>query len=52
VKAYPRFTSKKPIYGVIWFEADYQREYAGIPYYFAIDESQGAGKGRKAPASL
>jgi len=45
VKQYPKFASEKPIYGVIRFEIDYRRANSGIPYYFAIDESRGTGKG-------
>ncbi len=45
VKGYPRFTSKKPVYGVVRFELNYQQPDSGTPCYFAIDESQGTGKG-------
>ena len=45
VKRYPQFVSGKPIYGVIRLGVDYRRPDSGKPYYFAIDESKGTGRG-------
>ena len=45
VKNYPVFVSKKPIYGSVRFAADYGQTNGGLLFYFAIDESQGTGKG-------
>jgi len=45
VKAYPEFASKKPIYGSIRFDERADEKESGTLYYFAIDESQGTGKG-------
>jgi len=45
VKGYPDFASKKPIYGSIRFDRRLREPESGILYYFALDESQGTGKG-------
>jgi hypothetical protein len=45
VKAYPTFASKKPIYGSIHFLLDRKQTNSGQIAYFAVDESQGTGKG-------
>ena len=45
VKAYPAFASKKPIYGSIHFYQDRKQPNSGQIAYFAVDESQGTGKG-------
>ena len=45
VKAYPAFVSKKPIYGSIHFNQDRKQPNSGQIVYFAVDESQGTGKG-------
>jgi hypothetical protein len=45
VKAYPSFTSMKPLYGSARFGADYQHPDSGKLYHFALDESKGTGKG-------
>ena len=45
VKAYPAFMSQKPVYGSVRFAAEYGQTNAGELFYFAVDESQGAGKG-------
>ena len=45
VKAYPAFKSKKPIYGSIHFCLDRKQPDSGQIAYFAVDESQGTGKG-------
>jgi hypothetical protein len=45
VKAYPAFESKKPIYGSIHFYLDRKQPNSGQIAYFAVDESQGPGKG-------
>ena len=45
VKSYPAFVSKKPVYGSVRFAADYGQTNGGLLFYFAMDESQGTGKG-------
>ena len=45
VKSYPAFASKKPVYGSVRFAADYGQTNGGLLFYFAMDESQGTGKG-------
>jgi hypothetical protein len=45
VKAYPAFASQKPIYGSIHFYWDRRQPDTAQIAYFAIDESQGTGKG-------
>jgi hypothetical protein len=45
VKAYPTFVSKKPIYGSTHFYQDRKHPNSGQIAYFAVDESQGTGKG-------
>ena len=45
VKSYPAFVSKKPLYGSVRFAADYGQTNGGLLFYFAMDESQGTGKG-------
>ncbi|MGO8926842.1 MAG: hypothetical protein ACLQU3_08130 [Limisphaerales bacterium] len=45
VKAYPAFASKKPIYGSVHFCQDRKQPNSGQIAYFAVDESQGTGKG-------
>ena len=45
VKAYPAFVSKKPIYGSIHFYQDRKQRNSGQIIYYAVDESQGTGKG-------
>ncbi len=45
VKAYPVFKSQKPIYGSVRFGGDTRNPKSGSFYPFAIDESQGTGKG-------
>jgi hypothetical protein len=45
LKAYPTFASKKPIYGSIHFYQDRKQPNSGQIVYFAVDESQGTGKG-------
>jgi hypothetical protein len=45
VKAYPAFVSKKPIYGSTHFYQDRKQPNSGQIAYFAVDESQGTGKG-------
>ena len=45
VKAYPAFTSGKPIYGSFRYAREYRKKDSGILYYFAIDESGGTGTG-------
>ena len=44
VKNYPAFISQKPIYGSVRFDVDKNRT-NGALFHFAIDESQGTGKG-------
>jgi hypothetical protein len=44
--AYPAFQSKKPIYGTVLFDLSLFDPRAGLRYYFAIDESAGAGYDR------
>ena len=45
VKAYPAFASKKPIYGSIHFYQNRKQPNSGETVYYAVDESQGTGKG-------
>ena len=45
VKRYPACVSKKPVYGSVRFAADYGQTNGGMLFYFAMDESQGTGKG-------
>ena len=45
VKVYPAFASKKPIYGSIHFYQDPKQPKSARIIYFAVDESQGTGKG-------
>jgi hypothetical protein len=45
VKAYPAFVSKKPIYGSIHFYLNRKQPNSAQIAYFAVDESQGTGKG-------
>jgi len=45
VKSYPVFVSKKPVYGSVRFAADYGQTNGGLLFYFAMDESQGTGRG-------
>lgn len=45
VKVYPAFKSDKPLYGSVWFAAEYGQPDSGILHHFAIDESETAGKG-------
>lgn len=45
VQAYPAFVSKKPIYGSIHFYQDRKKPSSGQIVYYAVDESQGTGKG-------
>jgi hypothetical protein len=45
VKGYPTFTSKKPIYGSLQIYQSPKRKGTGQIAYFAVDESQGTGKG-------
>ena len=45
VKAYPAFASKKPIYGSVHFYQDRKQPNSGQIVYYAVDESQGTGKG-------
>src|ERR1019366_6679086 len=45
IKAYPAFASKKPIYGSIHLCQNRKRPDSGQITYYAVDESQGTGKG-------
>jgi hypothetical protein len=45
VKSYPAFVSKQPLYGSVRFATGYGQTNAGMQFYFAVDESQGTGKG-------
>src|ERR1019366_10339698 len=45
IKAYPAFASKKPIYGSIHLCQNRKRPDSGQITYFAVDESEGTGKG-------
>lgn len=45
VKAYPAFVSRKPIYGSIHFYLNRKQPSSAQIAYFAVDESQGTGKG-------
>jgi hypothetical protein len=45
VKAYPKFVSGKPVYGLVSF-ADHRGQPSSVTqFYFAADESRGTGKG-------
>ncbi len=44
VKAYPKFISARPAYGRVIFDRDLLHD-TGLTYYFALDESGGAGSG-------
>lgn len=46
VKAYPKFKSKRPLYGSVTFDSDFLNPRAGKTFYFVLDES-----GEKAPAA-
>ena len=46
VKVYPKFNSKRPLYGSVKFGRGYLRPDAGVEFHFAIDESGSA------PASM
>jgi len=45
VKAYPAFKSDKPFYGVLTVDMSLVDYGAGTDYRFAVDESEGTGKG-------
>lgn len=45
VKAYPRFESRAPIYGLVQFGMRADDTNSGAAFYFALDESRGTGKG-------
>ncbi len=45
VKAYPNFKSGKPVYGLVRFGSKLTDPDAGLLFHFAVDESQGTGKG-------
>ncbi len=46
VKSYPAFTSQKPIYGSVRFGGEPgDRKQGGQLFHYALDESQGTGKG-------
>ena len=45
VRRYPACVSKKPLYGSVRFAPDYGQTNGGMLFYFAMDESQGTGKG-------
>jgi hypothetical protein len=45
VKAYPKFRSAKPIYGSVKFGGKRDDPATGRTYYYALDESEGTGKG-------
>jgi hypothetical protein len=45
VKAYPHFTSQKPVYGSVLFHERKGATNSSLYVYFAVDESQGTGKG-------
>jgi hypothetical protein len=45
VKAYPHFTSQHPVYGSVRFAGKQGTSAAASPFYFAVDESRGTGKG-------
>jgi hypothetical protein len=45
VKSYPVFVSRQPLYGSVRFATDYGQTNGGVQFYFAVDESQGTGKG-------
>jgi hypothetical protein len=43
--AYPTFASAKPLYGTVRVNADWDSEFSGTVYRFAVDESGATGKG-------
>jgi hypothetical protein len=45
VKAYPPFVSSKPVYGSVHFTEKKGQTNSARMFYFAVDESQGTGKG-------
>ena len=45
VKSYPAFVSKQPLFGSVRFAAGNGQTNGGMQFYFAVDESQGTGKG-------
>jgi hypothetical protein len=45
VQSYPVFVSRQPLYGSVRFAAAYGQTNGGMQFYFAVDESQGTGKG-------
>ncbi len=45
VKAYPAFKSGKPVYGSVRFGGRPDEPESGMLYHWAMDESQGSGKG-------
>ena len=46
MKNYPAFRSQKPIYGSVRFGGEHgDRKHTGMLFHYALDESQGAGKG-------
>lgn len=45
VKHYPQFTSHAPIFGSVRFGGKANDTNSGTPFYFAVDESRGTGKG-------
>lgn len=45
VRTYPVFKSGKPLYGSVRFASEYGQKGSGIQYHFALDESEGTGKG-------
>jgi len=45
VRAYPPFASKAPIYGSVRFGPSPDEVNSGVLFYFALDESDGTGKG-------
>jgi len=45
VKAYPAFKSDKPFYGMLTVDMSLVDYGAGTNYHFAVDESEGTGKG-------
>jgi hypothetical protein len=45
VKAYPKFKSSKPVYGLVMFAGTQGNPNSGRSFYYALDESEGTGKG-------
>jgi hypothetical protein len=45
VKAYPKFQSSKPVYGVVSFAGKQDSPDSSRTFYYALDESGGTGKG-------